>query len=95
MVITMDVNGVEIMDRIGCTKLVVEKKVNGTWILDDVLVSADYPEFYAYNTGSYFYSINYYGEAGYQYRVTMTAYAGKDGGYDTGEVTSYVVTCRQ
>lgn len=95
MVITMDVNAVRTMDRIGCTKLVIEKKVDGTWLLDDVLVSADYPEFYAYNTASYFHSIDYYGVAGYQYRVTMTAYAGRDGGYDTGEITSYVVTCRE
>ena len=95
MVITMDVNGVAVMDRIGCTMLAIEKKVNGTWLLEDLLVSADYPEFYAYNTASYYHSIDYYGEAGYQYRVTMTAYARKDGGYDTGEVTSYVVTCRE
>lgn len=95
MVITMDVNGVRTMDRIGCSVLIIEKKVNGTWLVDEIMVSADYPEFIVENSSSYFHSIDYYGEAGYQYRVTMTAYARKDGGYDTGEITSYVVTCRE
>ena len=95
MVITMDVNGVRTMDRIGCSVLVIEKKVNGTWLVDEIMVSADYPEFTVENAATYFHSIDYYGEADYQYRVTMTAYARKDGGYDTGEITSYVVTCRE
>lgn len=95
MVITMDVNAVRTMDRVGCMMLVIEKKVNGTWYEADTLLSIDYPEFYMYNTASYFHSINYYGEAGVQYRVTMTALAQDDTGSDTGEVTSYVVTCRE
>lgn len=95
MVITMDVNAVHTMDRIGCSILIIEKKVNGTWYEADTLISADYPEFIATNTASYFHSINYYGEPGVQYRVTMVAYARDNTGSDTGEVTSYVVTCRE
>lgn len=95
MVITMDVNAPRTMDKIGCMLLIVEKKVNGTWYEADTLLSVDYPEFYMYNTASYFHSIDYYGEAGVQYRVTMTALAQDDTGSDTGEVTSYVVTCRE
>ena len=95
MVITMDVNAVRTMDRIGCSMLIIEKKVNGTWYEADTLISADYPEFIATNTASYFHSINYYGEPGVQYRVTMVAYARDNTGSDTGEVTSYVVTCRE
>lgn len=95
MVITMDVNGVRTMDRIGCLMLVIEEKINGTWQECDTLMSADHPDFMATNTVSYFHSIDYYGTAGVQYRVTMTAYARDDTGYDTGEVTSYVVTCRE
>lgn len=95
MVITMDVNGVRSMNRIGCLMLVIEEKINGSWYECDTLMSADHPEFMATNTVSYFHSIDYYGTAGVQYRVTMTAYARDDTGYDTGEVTSYVVTCRE
>lgn len=95
MVITMDVNGVHTMNRIGCLMLVIEEKVNGTWQECDTLMSADHPEFMLNNTASYLYSFDYYGTAGVQYRVTMTAYARDDTGYDTGEVTSYVVTCRE
>lgn len=95
MVITMDVNAPRTMDRIGCMMLIIENKIDGTWYECDTLVSADYPEFYMYNTASYFHSIDYYGEPGVQYRVTMVAYARDSTGSDTGEVTSYVVTCRE
>lgn len=95
MVITMDVNAPRVMNRIGCMMLIIENKIDGTWYECDTLVSADYPEFYMYNTASYFHSIDYYGEPGVQYRVTMVAYARDNTGSDTGEVTSYVVTCRE
>lgn len=95
MVITMDVNGVRTMDKIGCQMLVIEKKINGEWILDEILLGIDHPDFYEYNTPSYFGSTDFYGVAGVQYRVTMTAYALDSTGHDTGEVTSYVVTCRE
>lgn len=95
MVITMDVNAVRTMNRLGCLMLIIEEKIDGTWYECDTLVSADYPEFIATNTASYFHSIDYYGEPGVQYRVTMVAYARDSTGSDTGEVTSYVVTCRE
>ena len=95
MVITMDVNAPRTMDRIGCMTLTIENKIDGKWYECDTLVSADYPEFIATNTASYFHSINYYGTAGVQYRVTMLAYARDSSGSDTGKVTSYVVTCRE
>lgn len=95
MVITMDVNAVRTMDRVGCMMLVIENKIDGRWYECDTLTSADYPEFLEYNTASYFNSIDYYGVAGVEYRVTMVAYARDSSGFDTGEVTSYVVTCRE
>ena len=95
MVITMDVNAPRTMSRIGCMTLTIEHKINGTWQECDTLVSADYPEFIATNTASYFHSIDYYGTAGVEYRVTMLAYARDSSGSDTGKVTSYVVTCRE
>ena len=95
MVITMDVNAPRTMDRIGCMTLVIENKINGHWYECDTFTSADYPEFLEYNTASYFNRIDYYGVAGVEYRVTMVAYARDSSGFDTGEVTSYVVTCRE
>ena len=95
IVITMDVNGVRTMDRIGCMMLIIEHKVDGTWYEYDTLVSAEHPDFYMYNTASYLGSYSFYGEEGVQYRATMTAYAREGSGYDTGEITSHVVTCRE
>ena len=94
IVITMDVNAVRTMDRIGCMLLIIEHKVDGTWYEYDTLVSAEHPDFYMYNTASYLGSYSFYGEEGVQYRATMTAYAREGSGYDTGEITSYVITCR-
>lgn len=95
MSVTMDVSGVRTMDKIGCMMLVIEKKVGNTWYEVETLLGIENPdEFYFYDSADYFYGISFYGEAGISYRVTMTAYAKDSTGFDTGEVTSYTVTCR-
>ena len=95
MVVTMDVNGVRTMDKIGCQMLIIEHKINGVWYEYDTQLGIDHPDFYMYNTPSYLGGYEFYGEAGVQYRVTMIALAQNSTGYDTGEVTSYVITCRE
>lgn len=95
MVITMDVNAVHTVDKVGCIMLVIENKIDGTWYEYDTLFGIENPDFYMYDTASYLGSYEFYGEPGVQYRATMTAFAQDSTGYDTGDVTSYVVTCRE
>ena len=96
IVITMDVNAVRTVDKIGCVMLVIEHKIDGVWYEYDTLIGLEHPDFYMYDTASYLGSYAFYGEAGVQYRATMTAYAQDSSGYDTGEpITSYVITCRE
>lgn len=95
MIVTMDVTAVRTMNKVGCLTLIIEKKVGGSWYEVDTLIGSDDPDlFYSYNTADYFQEYSFYGEEGVQYRVTMTAYARDDSGFDTGEVTSYTETCR-
>ena len=96
MVVTMDVNAVKVVDRLGCVMLVIENKIDGTWYEYDTLYGMDHPDYYMYNTHSYLGSYSFYGEPGVQYRATMTALAQDSTGYDTGEpITSYVATCHE
>ena len=95
MVITLDVNAVRTVDKLGCQMLVIEHKVNGVWYEYDTLYGIENPDFYMYNTASYLGGYSFYGEPGVDYRATMTAFAQDSTGFDTGRVTSYVITCRE
>ena len=96
IVITMDVNAVRTVDKLGCLMLVIDQKIDGVWSTYDVLFGIENPDFYMYNTASYLGGYSFYGTAGVQYRATMTAYAQDSTGYDTGEeLTSHVVTCSE
>lgn len=94
MTISMTVNGVGIMDKIGARELFIEKNVNGAWQYYLTLDGATYPEFYNYNSRSYVGSTTFTGTPGVSYRVTLTAYAKKGTGSDTGYVTSPAVVCQ-
>ncbi|MEG1525818.1 MAG: hypothetical protein RR475_12495 [Clostridia bacterium] len=88
------VDGTGTMTKIGVDVIHIEKKVNGTWTTHDTLFGAEHPEFYQYNTFSYVDTVYFTGTAGVTYRVTITAFAQNNSGYDTGTVTSYTVTCK-
>lgn len=93
MGVSMTVDGVTTMDRIGVTCVDIDEKRNGTWYDFDEIYSDEDSSFIITNSYDYLGSYTFYGTPGRQYRVTITAYARKSGGYDTGEVTSPVVTC--
>ena len=95
MVITLDVNAVRTVDKLGCQMLVIEHKVNGVWYEYDTLYGIENPDFYMYDTASYLGGYSFYGEPGVDYRATMTAFAQDSTGFDTGRVTSHVITCRE
>lgn len=94
MGVGMTVDGVGIQDRIGVLEIDIDEKINGVWHDYDEQYSAENPDFMESNSREYVGSYYFYGTPGRQYRVTITAYARKDGGSDTGTVTSPVVTCR-
>ena len=96
IVITMDVNAVRTVDKLGCLMLVIDQKIDGVWSTYDILYGIENPNFYMYDTHSYLGSYSFYGDEGVQYRATMTAYAQDSSGHDTGEeITSHVITCRE
>ena len=94
MNVGMTVDGVTTMDRIGVTCVDIDEKRNGTWYDFDEIYSDEETDFIITNSYDYAGSYSFYGTPGRQYRVTITAYARKNGGYDTGYVTSPIVTCK-
>lgn len=93
MAITADVEGVGTQDKIGLLSIDIDQKIDGKWCYYDTLDAVDHPEFYDYDSWDYFHTIYFYGTPGVSYRVTLTVYAEKDGGWDTGYVSSFAATC--
>lgn len=91
---TVNVDGTGKMTRIGVQELYIEQKVNGVWKEFDTLFGADHPEYYEYNSYDFFKTLYFTGKPGVQYRITVTAFAMDSTGFDTGKVTSCVVTCK-
>lgn len=93
MAVAMTVDGVGVMDKIGVRELYIEQKINGVWEFYDSLDAAEHPEFYDYDSRDYIATTYFTGTPGVSYRVTLTAYAKKGTGSDTGYVTSPTVVC--
>lgn len=93
MAITANVEGVGVQDQIGLLSIDIDQKVDGKWCYYDTLDAVDHPEFYDYDSWDYFHTIYFYGTPGVSYRVTLTVYAEKGGGWDTGYVSSFAATC--
>lgn len=93
MTITFIVFGTEVMDCLGAQKILVEEWDGFDWLETGTLTVEKNSDFYAYETSEHAGTANFYGLPGVQYRATLTAYAEKDGGSDTGTVTSNIETC--
>ncbi len=87
MSVTFIVYGTEDMDCIGAQEILVEEWDGVEWLETATYPVSKNPDFYAYNTSEHIGSVTFYGLPGVPYRATLTAYAEKDGGYDTGTVT--------
>jgi len=85
--ITASVTGTGVMDKIGVSKLTIQKYQAGSWVDE-----ASWTDLYDYNTIISAIEGSYYGIAGNKYRAVITFYAGRDGGYDTRIVTTSAVT---
>lgn len=93
MVASVSIDGVGVQDKIGILRVDIYKKVNNSWDLHDTMDAVDHPEFYAYNSRDYLGDVEFYGTPGVTYYVTITVVAFKDGGGDTGRISSPAVVC--
>lgn len=94
MSVTFIVYGTDTMDKIGAQKIVVEEWDGKSWENSMTYSAEKNPKFYATEAAEHTASVSFYGLPGLQYRATLTAYAEKDGGSDTGTVTSSITTCK-
>lgn len=96
MVVGYGVYGTRTMDQLGAQKIVIEAETTpGRWI-PFITIDGDSntDKYYAYNSlyceGTY----TFYGNPGDVYRATLTAYAAKGSGSDTGDVESSETMCK-
>lgn len=94
MVIGVSVDGVGVQDKIGILSVDIYVKENGKWIIFDMMDSVDHPEFYTYKSRDHVGEISFYGTPGASYYATITVVSFKDGGGDTGYITSPAVVCK-
>lgn len=94
MSVTFVVYGTGTMDCLGAKEILVEEWDGVEWIETGTYEVDKNPGFYATNAAEHTASVYFYGLPGAQYRATLTAYAEKDGGSDTGTVTSNPTTCK-
>lgn len=97
MSITMTVDGVTEMKKIGVDEVFIEEKNTSTsgWHEFTTLYGMDDKEtFYDYDSYDYIRTIHFDGTPGKYYRVTLTVYGENTKGVDTGWVLSSTVRCR-
>lgn len=92
--VIMTVDGKGTMDKIGVSEVYIEEKVGETWVEYEIQNAVEHPEFYNYNSQDYVGNAYFTGTPGMSYRVTLTVYARRGSGFDTGSITSYTVVCR-
>ncbi len=94
MSVTFIVYGVRTMDKIGAQEIVVEEWDGASWGNPMTYTAEKNPNFYGTQAAEHAASVTFYGMPGLQYRATLTAYAEKNGGSDTGTVTCNPTTCK-
>lgn len=94
MLVTFIVYGTDIMDCLGAQEIVVEEWDGVEWTHTATYSAEKNSKFYTLNASEHAESVTFYGLPGVKYRATLTAYAEKDGGSDTGTVTSPITACK-
>ncbi len=94
MTVSFVVYGTDVMDCLGAQKIVIEEWDGEDWLKTGTLTVEKNPDFYSYDASEHAASAHFYGLPGIQYRATLTAYAERNGGSDTGTVTSDPTTCK-
>lgn len=93
MEVVLEVFGTHTMDKIGVEKIVIQEWSGSRWIDYMTVKGSNHPEFYAYDTPDYGGTYTFDGFPDAEYRAIVTAYAERDGGSDTGTVTSGSAVC--
>ncbi len=84
--VVFEIDGRNIMDKIGVTTIYIYEKTGNTWYLvktfdyTNPLYAAD---MMAYNTGIKYDSVSYSGNGSKDYYANVNFYAERNGGYDT------------
>lgn len=94
MSVSMSVDGTGVMDKIGVMEVEIDYLKNGSLQYYDSLYASEYPEFYDYNSRDFVGTAYFTGTPGVTYYVTLTVYAKKGTGSDTGYITSSAVVCK-
>lgn len=76
--VSFTVIGTGILDEIGASKIVIEKKTGTYWIPVKTYTLSNYPELATYNDYSYGSYVLYNGEEGKYYRAEITVFGGPD-----------------
>lgn len=76
--VSFTVVGTGILDEIGASRIVIEKKTGSYWIPVKTYTLSDYPELATDNDYSYGSYVLYQGEEGKYYRAEITVFGGPD-----------------
>ena len=94
MAVSYIVYGTNTMDTLGAQKIKVEEWDGRDWEQTMTFSVSKNPEFYVHDASEHAGVVYFIGLPGVQYRATLTAYAERNGGSDTGTVTSDPTTCK-
>ncbi len=76
--ISFTVAGVKVLDELGASKIVLEKKVGSSWTEVKTYTKSDYPELSTTNAALYSDYVMYNGVAGTEYRAKVTIFGNTD-----------------
>lgn len=93
MCVSYLVYGTNVMDCLGAQEILIEEWDGIKWLTTGTFPVEKNPEFYAYGAAIHGGDLYFYGLPGVVYRATITAYAEKDGGSDTGTFTCTPKLC--
>ncbi len=96
MVVAFGVYGTRTMDQLGAQKIVIEVETTPDRWIPFITIDGDSntDKYYAYNSLFYEGTYTFWGNPYDRYRATLTAYAEKDGGSDTGDIESSETVCK-
>lgn len=76
--ISYTVIGTDTLNKLGVSKIVVEKKVGSSWVEAETYTNSDYPELSTTNSDVHRGHILYNGVAGTEYRAKITVFGSTD-----------------
>lgn len=94
VIIEFEVDGVESMDSVGVSRLVIQEKKDGKWTSLPTIWGSISNGLTSESTTIHSGNYTHEGTAGVEYRAIATVYAEKDGGSDSRTITTNSVTAK-